>query len=366
MKKILFIDRDGTIIQEPPVDYQVDRMEKLAFVPGVIGALREIVRETDYRLVMVSNQDGLGTERFPMDAFLPPHEFMLKTLAGEGVVFDEILIDESMPGDGSPRRKPGIGMVEKYLNEMLDRENSYVIGDRLTDMQLAANMGIRGILLGKEKMESLPIVLTTDSWGKIVRFLKQGSRQAVQVRKTAETEVRVALDLNGTGQGEVKTGIAFFDHMLEQIIRHGEMDLVVSVEGDLQVDEHHTIEDTAIVLGQCFSEALGGKKGIGRYGFALPMDEARAEVLLDLGGRSWLEWNAAFSREYVGDFPTEMTKHFFASFCQGAKCNLHVVAKGENTHHVIEAIFKAFARSLRMAVRQEAGGRIPSTKGGMD
>ena len=345
MKKILFIDRDGTIIQEPLVDYQVDSMEKLAFVPGVIGALREIVRETDYRLVMVSNQDGLGTERFPMDAFLPPHEFMLKTLAGEGVVFDEILVDESMPGDGSPRRKPGIGMVETYLNEMLDRENSYVIGDRLTDMQLAANMGIRGILLGKEKMESLPIVLTTDSWGKIVRFLKQGSRQAVQVRKT---------------------GIAFFDHMLEQIIRHGEMDLVVSVEGDLQVDEHHTIEDTAIVLGQCFSEALGGKKGIGRYGFALPMDEARAEVLLDLGGRSWLEWNAAFSREYVGDFPTEMTKHFFASFCQGAKCNLHVAAKGENTHHVIEAIFKAFARSLRMAVRQEAGGRIPSTKGRMD
>ena len=363
MKKILFIDRDGTIIQEPPVDYQVDSMEKLAFVPGVIGALREIVRETDYRLVMVSNQDGLGTERFPMGAFLPPHEFMLKTLAGEGVVFDEILIDASMPGDASPRRKPGIGMVEKYLNEMLDRENSYVIGDRLTDMQLAANMGIRGILLGKEGMESLPIVLTADSWEKVVRFLKQGSRQAVQVRQTAETEVRVALDLNGTGQGEVKTGIAFFDHMLEQIIRHGGMDLVVSVKGDLQVDEHHTIEDTAIVLGQCFSEALGEKKGIGRYGFALPMDEARAEVLLDLGGRSWLEWNAAFSREYVGDFPTEMTKHFFASFCQGAKCNLHVEAKGENTHHVIEAIFKAFARSLRMAVRQEAGGKIPSTKG---
>ncbi|WP_455509925.1 bifunctional histidinol-phosphatase/imidazoleglycerol-phosphate dehydratase HisB [Butyricimonas paravirosa] len=366
MKKILFIDRDGTIIQEPPVDHQVDSMEKLAFVPGVIGALREIVRETDYRLVMVSNQDGLGTERFPMDTFLPPHEFMLKTLAGEGIVFDEILIDESMPGDGSPRRKPGIGMVEKYLNELLDRENSYVIGDRLTDMQLAANMGIRGILLGKEGMECLPIVLTADSWGKVVRFLKQGSRQAVQVRKTAETEVRVALDLNGTGQGEVRTGITFFDHMLEQIIRHGEMDLVVSVEGDLQVDEHHTIEDTAIVLGQCFSEALGGKKGIGRYGFALPMDEARAEVLLDLGGRSWLEWNVVFNREYVGDFPTEMTKHFFASFCQGAKCNLHVAAKGENTHHVIEAIFKAFARSLRMAVRQEAGGRIPSTKGRMD
>ena len=363
MKKILFIDRDGTVIQEPPVDYQVDRMDKLIFIPGVISALREIVRETDYRLVMVSNQDGLGTPRFPRECFLPPHEFMLRTLAGEGVVFDEILIDESMPEDCSPRRKPGIGMVEKYLNELLDRENSYVIGDRLTDMQLAANMGIRGILLGTEKMKSLPIALTTDSWGKIVRFLKQGSRQAVNVRKTTETEVRVALDLNGTGQGEVKTGIAFFDHMLDQIIRHGGIDMVISVKGDLRVDEHHTIEDTAIVLGQCFAEALGGKKGIGRYGFALPMDESKAEVLLDLGGRSWLEWNVTLCREYVGDFPTEMTKHFFASFCQEAKCNLHVTAKGENTHHVIEAIFKAFARCLKMAIRQEAGGRVPSTKG---
>ncbi|RHR78965.1 bifunctional histidinol-phosphatase/imidazoleglycerol-phosphate dehydratase HisB [Odoribacter sp. AF15-53] len=363
MKKILFIDRDGTIIQEPPGDYQVDSMEKLAFVPGVIGALREIVRDTDYRLVMVSNQDGLGTGRFPMDTFLPPHEFMLKTLAGEEVVFDEVLIDESMPEDCSPRRKPGTGMVGKYLNESLDRMNSYVIGDRLTDMQLAENMGIRGIFFGEEEGEGLPIVLSTGSWGKIVSFLKQGSRQAIRVRTTAETAVRVALDLNGTGQGEVKTGIAFFDHMLEQVVRHGEVDLVISVKGDLQVDEHHTIEDTAIVLGECFAEALGGKKGIGRYGFALPMDEAKAEVLLDFGGRSWLEWNATFSREYVGDFPTEMTKHFFASFCQGARCNLHVTAKGENTHHTIEAIFKAFARCLKMAVRQETGGRVPSTKG---
>lgn len=354
MKKILFIDRDGTIIREPSSDCQVDSMEKLEFVPGVIGALREIVRDTDYRLVMVSNQDGLGTERFPMDTFLPPHEFMLKVLAGEGIVFDEILIDESMPEDCSSRRKPGTGMVEKYLNEGVDRESSYVIGDRLTDMELAGNMGIRGIFLGEGKCDGFPVVLRSCSWDKIARFVKEGSRRAIRVRRTAETFVRVALDLNGTGQGEVKTGIAFFDHMLEQVIRHGEMDLVIVVEGDLDVDEHHTIEDTAIVLGECFAEALGGKKGIGRYGFALPMDEAKAEVLLDFGGRSWLEWNAVFNREYVGDFPTEMTRHFFVSFCQGARCNLHVTAKGENTHHAIEAIFKAFARCLKMAVRQES------------
>lgn len=353
MKKILFIDRDGTIIEEPPVDFQVDSMAKLAFVPGVIGALRELVRDTDYRLVMVSNQDGLGTERFPVESFLPPHEFMLRTLAGEGVIFDEVLIDESMPEDGSPRRKPGTGMVEKYLGGDLDREHSYVIGDRWTDMQLAENMGIRGIFLGGKAPEEIPVVLSAGSWEKIVRYLKKGSRQSVIERKTAETEVKIALDLNGSGQGDIRTGLAFFDHMLEQVVRHGGIDMVVAVKGDLKVDEHHTIEDTAIVLGNCFAEALGSKKGIGRYGFALPMDEAKAEVLLDFGGRSWLEWNAEFAREYVGDFPTEMTKHFFASFCQGAKCNLHVTAKGENTHHTIEAIFKAFGRCLRMAVEQK-------------
>lgn len=362
MKKILFIDRDGTIIKEPLGDFQVDSMAKLEFVPGVIGALRELARDTDYRLVMVSNQDGLGTERFPMEAFLPPHEFMLRTLAGEGVVFDEILIDESMPEDASPRRKPGIGMVEKYLGDGLDREYSYVIGDRMTDMQLAKNMGIRGIYLGEEVPEGVPVALCTGSWGRIVRFLKKGSRRAVKERKTAETDVKVALDLNGSGEGDVRTGLAFFDHMLEQVARHGGIDLVVAVKGDLQVDEHHTIEDTAIVLGSCFAEALGSKKGIGRYGFALPMDEAKAEVLLDFGGRGWLEWNATFTREYVGDFPTEMTKHFFASFCQTAKCNLHVTAKGENTHHTIEAIFKAFGRCLRVAVEQKDGGELPSTK----
>lgn len=366
MKKILFIDRDGTIIEEPPVDFQVDSMSKLAFVPGVIGALRELVRDTDYRLVMVSNQDGLGTERFPVESFLPPHEFMLRTLAGEGVTFDEVLIDESMPEDESPRRKPGTGMVEKYLGKDLDREHSYVIGDRWTDMQLAENMGIRGIYFGGKAPEGKAVAFSSGSWGKIARYLKKGCRQSTVERKTAETEVKIALDLNGSGQGNVRTGLAFFDHMLEQVVRHGGIDMVVVVKGDLQVDEHHTIEDTAIVLGNCFAEALGSKKGIGRYGFALPMDEAKAEVLLDFGGRSWLEWNATFAREYVGDFPTEMTKHFFASFCQGAKCNLHVTAKGENTHHTIEAIFKAFGRCLRMAVEQGEGGGVPSTKGVME
>lgn len=362
MKKILFIDRDGTIIKEPPVDFQVDSLEKLEFVPGVIGALRRIVSETDYRLVMVSNQDGLGTPSFPMADFLPPQQLMLKTLAGEGIVFDEILIDESFPEDNSFRRKPRTGMVDKYLNEYLDYNNSYVIGDRLTDMQLAANMGIRGIFLGENPGDELPITLNTFSWDEIAAYLKAGSRKVAICRKTSETSVKVELDLNGEGRARIKTGLAFFDHMLEQIARHGGVDLAIEVAGDLQVDEHHTIEDTGIVLGECFAEALGCKKGIERYGFALPMDEAKAEVLLDFGGRVCLEWNVSLEREYVGDFPTEMTKHFFASFCQGCKCNLHVTASGENTHHVVEAVFKAFARAVKAAVRQTGTG-IPSSKG---
>ena len=362
MKKYLFIDRDGTLIQEPPEDFQVDRLEKLEFMPGVISALRQIAETTDYSLVMVSNQDGLGTPSFPLDDFLLPQEWMLKTFRGEGVVFDEILIDPSLPEEHSPFRKPGIGMVQKYLNEYLDRENSYVIGDRITDMQLASNMGIKGILFGKEDMESPEITLRTDDWKKIATFLTKGSRLAEIVRKTAETEIGIRVDLNGEGAAHIETGIAFLDHMLEQIARHGGIDLDIQVKGDLQVDEHHTIEDTGIVLGECFARALGSRKGIERYGFALPMDESEAQVLLDLGGRSCLIWNAGFAREYVGDFPTEMTKHFFDSFCQSCKCNLQVTAKGENTHHKIEAIFKAFARTLREAVRQTGGG-IPSSKG---
>lgn len=361
MKKILFIDRDGTLIKEPE-DFQVDRPEKLEFMPGVIGALRQIAELTDYRLVMVSNQDGLGTQAFPMEDFLIPHQIVLKTLAGEGIVFDEVLIDPSMPEDNSPYRKPGIGMVQKYLNEYLDYENSYVIGDRITDMQLAQNMGLGGIYLGTEKTQDLPVIFSSGSWQEIAGFLIRGSRKARIVRKTSETEISVGLDLNGKGDCNITTGLGFFDHMLEQIGRHGHVDLNIRTVGDLNVDEHHTIEDTAIVLGECFAEALGRKKGIERYGFALPMDEAKVEVLLDMGGRAWLGWNVQLNREYVGDFPTEMTKHFFASFCQGCKCNLHINAEGENTHHVIEAIFKAFARAIREAVRQTGGG-IPSSKG---
>lgn len=361
-KKILFIDRDGTIIQEPPVDFQVDRLEKMEFVPEVIGALRRIVEETDYRLVMVSNQDGLGTDSFPMEMFQPPQQLMLKTLAGEGVVFDEILIDGSFPEAHAYRRKPQIGMVEKYLNELLDFENSYVIGDRITDMQLAANMGIKGIFLGTEQFSDLPVVLNSSSWNEIFTFLRSGSRRANMSRKTSETEVAVDLNLNGSGSCRVKTGVAFFDHMLEQIARHGGVDLAIRVTGDLQVDEHHTIEDTGIVLGECFVAALGCKKGIERYGYSLPMDDAKAEILLDFGGRACLVWQVCLEREYVGDFPTEMTRHFFESFCQSCKCNLHVTASGDNTHHIIEAVFKAFAKAIKMAVRQTGGG-VPSSKG---
>ena len=361
-KKVLFIDRDGTLIQEPPVDFQVDSLEKLAFIPGVMGALRRLKEQTDYRLVMVSNQDGLGTASFPMADFLPPHEWMLRTLAGEGIVFDEVLIDDSFPEDCSLRRKPATGMVDKYLNEYLDRENSYVIGDRETDMQLAANMGIRGIYMGRGTLQGVPVALASDSWEEIATWLTKGNRRVTLCRETTETRVEVSLDLNGSGRSRVVTGIAFFDHMLEQIARHGGVDLEVTVKGDLEVDEHHTIEDTALLLGVCVHEALGSRKGIGRYGFVLPMDEAKAAVTLDLGGRSWLVWEAHFSREYVGAFPTEMTRHFFASFCQEARCNLHVVASGENTHHTIEAIFKGFGRCLREAIQQTGGG-IPSSKG---
>jgi imidazoleglycerol-phosphate dehydratase/histidinol-phosphatase len=364
MKKILFIDRDGTVIREPAGDRQVDSLEKFAFMPGVIGALRELCTRADYRLVMVSNQDGLGSPAFPLEAFLAPHRLMLDTLAGEQVFFDEVLIDDSRPEERSPRRKPATGMVEKYLNEWLDRDNSYVVGDRPSDMRLAANMGIRGIYLGTGEVADLPVALHAASWTGIRDYLLASSRRARVCRKTGETEARVEMNLDGTGQCSTRTGIAFFDHMLAQLARHGGMDLRVEVLGDLEVDEHHTIEDTALALGACFREALGSGRGIERYAFVLPMDEARAAVTLDLGGRSWLAWEVALHRVYVGDFPTEMTRHFFASFCQEARCTLHVEACGENTHHIIEAIFKAFARCLGVATRQTGTG-IPSSKGVM-
>lgn len=363
-KKILFIDRDGTVIKEPPIDFQVDSLEKLEFVPGAIGALSALARETDFRMVMVTNQDGLGTEAFPTEDFMPPHEKMLATLSGEGVVFDEVLIDDSLPEDNSPRRKPRTGMVEKYMNDMLDYDNSYVIGDRITDMQLAVNMGVKGLLLGGEEPQEMPEgMLFCGTWARALGVLKNGARKAVIRRVTGETDVHVSLDLNGPAAGDISTGIGFFDHMLDQIARHGGVALAVRVKGDLNVDEHHTIEDTGIALGEAFAQALGSKKGIERYGFSLPMDESRAEVLLDFGGRAHLEWSASFSREYVGDFPTEMTRHFFESFCQGARANIHVSASGENTHHQIEGIFKAFARAVRSAVRKTGAGDVPSSKG---
>ena len=361
-KKILFIDRDGTLIREPE-DEQVDSLSKLEFFPGVIGALSRIAAGTDYSLVMVSNQDGLGTEAFPTETFLPPHELMLKTFGGEGIRFDEVLIDESFPADNSPRRKPRTGMVDKYLNEMLDRENSYVIGDRRTDMELAVNMGIKGFYLGPEEdVNDIPGAIAAGRWKEIADAVIAGARKVSMRRTTSETDVQIMLDLNGSGKSEISTGIGFFDHMLDQIARHGGVDLSVKVKGDLEVDEHHTIEDTALVLGECFAQALGSKKGIELYGYCLPMDESRAEVLLDFGGRYALVWDVELAREYVGDFPTEMTRHFFDSFAQAAKANLHVKASGENTHHVIEAVFKAFARAIKMAVARTGGG-IPSSKG---
>ena len=361
-KKILFIDRDGTIIKAPPVDYQVDSLEQLEFVPGVITALSSVLKATDYRLVMVSNQDGLGTESFPMEDFIPPHSRMISTLEGEGITFDEELIDPSFPHENSPRRKPRTGMVEKYLNDNLDYAASYVIGDRATDMALAANMGIKGIRLCDKGGDEQNGFYAFDNWGDIAKFLIRGSRTAYHSRTTSETDIYVAVDLNGSGKGDIHTGLGFFDHMLSQIPHHAGIDLTVRVKGDLHVDEHHTIEDTALALGECISSALGSKKGIERYGFSLPMDEASSTVLLDFSGRVHLEWDATFSREYVSDFPTEMTRHFFESFCNSSGANMHVMARGENTHHMIEAIFKAFARAIKMAVRVTGGG-IPSSKG---
>lgn len=362
-KKILFIDRDGTLIREPQ-DEQVDDLAKLDFVPGVIGALSRIVNTTDYRLVMVTNQDGLGTESFPEETFWPAHRAMLRTFEGEGVRFDQVLIDRSFPQDNAPGRKPRTGMVTGYLNELLDYDNSYVIGDRRTDMELAVNMGIKGLYLGcEEDVRDIPQARAVENWGQMAELILRGDRRVSLHRATSETDIRITLDLNGTGRSEIETSIGFFDHMLQQIARHGGVDLTIHAQGDLHVDQHHTIEDTAILLGECFARALGSKKGVERYGYALPMDEARAEVLLDFGGRHALVWDVELAREYVGDFPTEMTRHFFDAFAQTARANLHIRASGDNTHHVIEAVFKAVARAIRMAVARSERGGIPSSKG---
>lgn len=360
MKKALFIDRDGTLIIEPK-DEQIDSFEKLEFYPHVFQYLARIAKELEYELVMVTNQDGLGTSSFPEDTFWPVHNHILKAFENEGVRFTEILIDRSFPHEKLPTRKPGTGMVTHYMKGNYDLANSFVIGDRLTDVQLAQNMGCKSILLSDEN-ETEATLATTD-WSDIYQFLKEEPRKWSVTRVTNETNIMVEVNLDGCGKSHISTGLGFFDHMLEQISRHGNIDLTVQVKGDLHVDEHHTIEDVGIALGEAFNRALGNKKGVERYGFLLPMDDCLAQVAIDFGGRPWLMWDVKFQREYIGDMPTEMCMHFFKSFSDNARCNLNIKAEGENEHHKIEAVFKAFARAIRMAVKRNNEGGIPSTKG---
>lgn len=369
MKKVLFIDRDGTLILEPP-DEQIDSLEKLEFYPGVFTWLSKIATETDFELVMVTNQDGLGTERFPENTFWPAHEKMMKAFENEGITFKKVLIDKSFPHENKLTRKPGIGMLTEYLSGNYDLKNSFVLGDRLTDVVLAKNIGAKGIFINngsltdKLKTEGLEsfCALTTQSWRDIYTHLTQTNRTATVRRTTKETDINISLNLDGSGQSSITTGIGFFDHMLDQLARHGNVDLNITVKGDLHIDEHHTIEDTALALGDAFIRALGNKRGIERYGFCLPMDDCLAQVAIDFGGRPWLVWDADFKREKIGEMPTEMFIHFFKSFSDTAKCNLNVKAEGTNEHHKIEAIFKAFAKAIKMAVKKE-GNQLPSTKG---
>ena len=364
MKKVLFIDRDGTLIIEPPTDFQVDSLEKLEFYPGVFQNLSKIVKELDYELVMVTNQDGLGTESFPFENFTKPHEKMLKTFENEGIFFSDILIDKSFENENSPNRKPEIGMLGKYIYGDYDLKNSFVIGDRLTDIQLAKNLGSKAIFISESENQNAE--LTTKNWNEIYQYLKQIPRKANVFRKTNETEIEIDLNLDGSGNSKISTGLNFFDHMLEQISKHGNLDLKIKVKGDLQVDEHHTIEDTGLVLGEAFVKALGKKKGIERYGFLLPMDDCLSQIAIDFGGRPWLVWNVNFKREKIGDVPTEMFEHFFKSFSDTAKCNLNIKSEGENEHHKIESMFKAFAKTIKMAVKQtDQNYNLPSTKGSL-
>lgn len=373
MKRALFIDRDGTLVIEPPVDYQLDSLEKLVFYPKVFRNLYFIRKQLDFEFVMVTNQDGLGTDSFPEDTFWPAHDKMLKTLEGEGIRFDDILIDRSFPEENSPNRKPRTGMLGRYLSGEYDLANSYVIGDRLTDMQLAVNLGAKGIWLRPDDGEARRLltenpaispVLITDDWDRITEYLFAGERRATVRRTTRETDIFVEVNLDGHGRTEISTGLGFFDHMLDQIGKHSGIDLTVRVKGDLEVDEHHTIEDTAIALGEALLKALGDKRGIERYGYCLPMDDCLCSVALDFGGRPWLVWDAAFHREKVGDMPTEMFLHFFKSLSDAARMNLNIKAEGTNEHHKIEGIFKALARSIKMAIRRDIYRfELPSTKG---
>jgi imidazoleglycerol-phosphate dehydratase/histidinol-phosphatase len=377
MKRVLFIDRDGTLIKEHPPTYQIDSWEKLEFYPYAITYMHKIATEMDYELVMVSNQDGLGTNKFPEEDFLPIHKHILTSFENEGVHFSAVHIDKTLVSDNQPTRKPGIGMLLDYLDaKTYDIKNSFVIGDRITDVQMAKNLGCKAIWLNshpglggaevkdsKNDLEEV-VALETINWKDIYEFLKLGERVVLHNRTTNETGITIELNLDGTGKTNIKTGLHFFDHMLDQIARHGMIDLTIEAKGDLHIDEHHTIEDTGIALGEAFSKALGNKRGIERYGFALPMDEAEAKVLIDFGGRNWIVWNAEFSREKVGDMPTELFFHFFKSFSDAAKCNLNVECKGQNEHHKIEAIFKAFAKAIKMAVKRDASNtQLPSTKG---
>lgn len=372
MKKVLFIDRDGTLIKEPEGDFQVDTLEKLEFIPGVFRNLYAIKNLSEFELVIVSNQDGLGTGLFPEETFWPAHNKMLKAFENEGILFDDILIDPTLPEDNAPTRKPGIGMLKKYIEGDYDLASSYVIGDRLTDILLAKNLGTKGILVNskitfdelKDVQADKVCVLNAPTWDQVFGFLVTGKRIASVFRETKETKIKLDIDLDGTGAMKIDTGIGFFNHMLEQIGKHAGIDMNIKVTGDLEVDEHHTAEDTALALGEAFKKALGDKRGIERYGFALPMDDCMAQVLIDFGGRPWLVWEAEFKREKVGDMPTEMFMHFFKSFSDASQCNLNIKAEGQNEHHKIEAIFKAFARAIKMAKKRDIFNyELPTTKG---
>ena len=372
-KKVLFIDRDGTIVVEPSVDFQVDTLEKLEFLPGVFRNLFFIRKNLNFEFAMVSNQDGLGTAVYPQEAFDQVQDKILTTLKNENIDFDNILIDKSLPEDNLPTRKPGTAMLKNYLNDpVYDLSNSFVIGDRITDIELAKNLGSKGILIGGDELarelEQQGLLayctLIASNWDEIYRFLLHENRKSRVHRKTGETNVMVELSLDGTGTSGISTGLGFFDHMLEQIAKHGGVDLVIDVKGDLHVDEHHTVEDTALALGEAFNVAIGDKKGMERYGYALPMDDSAASTLIDFGGRPWLVWDVSFRREKVGDLPTELIYHFFKSFSDAAKCNLNIKVEGDNEHHKIEAIFKSFARAIRMAIKKDPWSfDLPSTKG---
>jgi imidazoleglycerol-phosphate dehydratase/histidinol-phosphatase len=369
MKKVLFIDRDGTIIKEPPVTFQIDSLEKFEFLPGVLKYLGNIAQESEYELVMVSNQDGLGGDEYPERIFQPLQDLLLRTMAGEGIHFEAIHIDRSFPHEGLATRKPGIGMLGKYVDGSYDLKNSFVIGDRITDIKLAENLGAQVIFIPNHEdfqEKTNQIACVAGDWKEIYEFLTRKPRIALHQRKTNETDIRIELNLDGTGKSSISTGLGFFDHMLDQLARHGNFDLEISAIGDLHIDEHHTVEDTAIALGEAFQQALGDKRGIDRYGFLLPMDDCLAQVAVDFGGRNWLVWDAEFKREKIGEVSTELFFHFFKSFSDASRSNLNIKAEGSNEHHKIESIFKAFAKALKMAVRKEPGNtQLPSTKGAL-